>query len=231
MGLRATFKPASPSMSLKAQLAELCTKAEQDLPAGVFARLKAEAAAVRASGAVRGALRAGASAPNFRLEDGVGGTVRLTDLLNHGPVAICFYRGDWCRFCALTLAALAEISGDVTALGASLVAIAPQPPQSRRLAGESTPPFPLLVDTGARVTKSFGLAFSPAEALEDAYAALGRPLIDACRTAALPTPAVYVVAPSGTIIFSYLDSDFTSRLEPTEILVALRRLRSPRMSA
>jgi peroxiredoxin len=63
----------------------------------------------------------------------------------------------------------------------------------------------------------------PADNLRDAYTALGRPTGEECHFA-LPVPAIYVIDRSSTIVFSYLDSDFTSRLEPCEILVVLRRL-------
>jgi hypothetical protein len=48
---------------------------------------------------------------------------------------------------------------------------------------------------------------------------------------ALPVPAVYVVDKSSTIVFSYFDSDFTSRLAPCEILAVLRRLRATEEAA
>jgi GST-like protein len=44
------------------------------------------------------------------------------------------------------------------------------------------------------------------------------------QSALLPISATYVIDRSGRIVFSYLDADFMTRLEPTEILVVLRRL-------
>lgn len=211
-------------MSLKSQLAALRAQVEGDLPPGAFDRLQAEAAVVRASGMLKVALKAGDFVPDFRLPDGRGTTVRLRDHLDAGPAVVCFYRGDWCRFCGLELLALAEVADEIRALGASLIAIAPQAAETRRLTWPDPPPFALLVDVEAKVAKSFGLVFMPAEDLQDAYAALGRPEIAGCHTA-LPVPATYIVDPSGSIVFSYFDSDFTNRLEPTEILVALHRLR------
>ena len=86
-----------------------------------------------------------------------------------------------------------------------------------------TPTFPLLADVDAKVCKSFGLTFLPPDDLRDAYGALGRPVGD--KHLALPVPAIYVIDRSSMIVFSYLDTDFTSRLDPCEILVVLRRLR------
>ncbi|WP_158745311.1 peroxiredoxin-like family protein [Acidisphaera sp. L21] len=227
--LTETSSRGSP-MCLKSRLAALRSRAESDLPHGAFDRLQAEAAQLRASGTLRQALKAGDTAPDFRLRDGQGAMVRLGALLQAGPVVICFYRGDWCQFCTLELEAWTRVSGEVTALGASLVGIAPQASNLRHQCGTASTPFPLLADLDAKVAKSFGVAFMPADELHGEYRALGRPCGADYHTP-LPVPATYVVDPSGQIVFSYLDSDFTNRIEPAEILIALRRLQSMRPAA
>jgi peroxiredoxin len=211
-------------MSFKSQLAALRNKAACELPDGSFDKLQTEAANLRASGKWRAALKAGEAAPDLQLPNRTGGVVRLNDLLEGGPVVVCFYRGDWCRFCRLQLQALADIAGDVRALGGSLIAIAPQTAVAQAVTCALTLPFPLLADVDAKVCNAFGLTFLPHDNLRDAYTALGRPSGEECHLA-LPVPAIYVIDRSMTIVFSYLDSDFTSRLEPCEILVVLRRLR------
>lgn len=40
-------------------------------------------------------LGVGDRAPDFELPNAIGGTVRLGDLLAHGPVVLTFYRGVW----------------------------------------------------------------------------------------------------------------------------------------
>lgn len=217
-------------MSLTSQMATLRSKVACELPKGSFDELQAEVANLRVSEKWRAALKAGEAAPDLRLPDRTGGVVRLNDLLDGGPVVVCFYRGDCCRFCRLQLQALADIAGDVRALGASLIAIAPQTAVAQAVTCAATLPFPLLADVGAKVCKAFGLTFLPADNLRDAYTALGRPTGEECHLA-LPVPAIYIIDPSSTIFFSYLDSDFTSRLEPCEILVVLRHLQVMRDGA
>jgi peroxiredoxin len=209
-------------MSFKSQLAALRGKVARELPTGLFDRLQVEAADLRASGRWHAALKAGEAAPDLQLPARTGGVIRLNHLLKGGPVVICFYRGDWCRFCRLQLQALADIADDVRALGASLIAIAPRTAMAQAVCAV-TPTFPLLADVDAKVCKSFGLTFLPPDDLRDAYGALGRPVGD--KHLALPVPAIYVIDRSSMIVFSYLDTDFTSRLDPCEILVVLRRLR------
>ena len=51
------------------------------------------------SGLLETALREGAQAPDFRLEDTNGNFQELNAWLEHGPVLLQFFRGDWCPFC------------------------------------------------------------------------------------------------------------------------------------
>jgi peroxiredoxin len=217
-------------MSFKTQMASLRSKVERELPGDSFDKLQGEAANLRASGNWRKARKAGEAAPDIQLADRTGGIVRLSDLLVGGPVIVSFYRGDWCRFCRLHLQALAEIAGEVRALGASLIAVAPKIAVAPAVTCAAAPPFPLLADVDAKVCKAFGLTFLPADDLHDAYTALGRPTGKE-RRLALPVPAVYAIDRSSTIVFSYFDSDFTSRLAPCEILAVLRRLRATEEAA
>jgi peroxiredoxin len=217
-------------MSFESKMASLRNRVEHELPGGSFDELQAEAAKLRASGNWCKARKAGEAAPDLELPDRTGGIVRLDDLLEDGPVVLCFYRGDWCRFCRLHLQALAEIAGEVRALGASLIAVAPQMAVAPAVACAAAPLFPLLADVDAKVCRDFGLTFLPADDLRDAYTALGRPAGEE-RRLALPVPAVYVIDRSSTIVFSYFDSDFTSRLAPCEILAVLRRLRAAEEAA
>jgi peroxiredoxin len=42
----------------------------------------------------------------------------------------------------------------------------------------------------------------------------------------LPLPATYIIDRNGIVVLSYMDADYTTRLEPTEIAVALAYLRA-----
>ena len=39
----------------------------------------------------------------------------------------------------------------------------------------------------------------------------------------LPIPATYIIAPDRTVIYAFVNPDYTQRLEPTEILNVLER--------
>ena len=58
------------------------------------------------SGLAEKSLKIGDKAPDFDLPNANGKSVRLSDLLQKGPVVVAFYRGGWCPFCNLELRAL-----------------------------------------------------------------------------------------------------------------------------
>jgi len=81
--------------------------------------------------------------------------------------------------------------------------------------------------------RSAGRAFAVPERYRAAYLALGYP--NPAKTGSkgwmLPIPATYVLDSTGLVVLSYLDADYTTRLEPTEIIVALTHLRTASIPA
>ncbi|MFX8922221.1 redoxin domain-containing protein, partial [Acinetobacter baumannii] len=59
-----------------------------------------------ASGLAAGSLRPGATLPDFLLPNAEGRLVSSAELLARGPLVLSFFRGDWCPYCNLALAAL-----------------------------------------------------------------------------------------------------------------------------
>jgi AhpC/TSA family len=64
--------------------------------------------------------------PDFMLPDEGGRLVRLSHLLDKGPVVLSFHRGHWCPYCRLNVDGLARIAPQVESLGAQIVAISPE---------------------------------------------------------------------------------------------------------
>jgi peroxiredoxin len=181
------------------------------------------------TGLVAKAVKAGETAPLFRLRCGRGDFIDLSDLLNRGPVVISFFWGDWCPYCVLELQALAAAHAEIERLGATLVAPSPQartPPSS--LGSDGEPPFPISQDAGCEIAARYRIAFTVPQQFRTAYLALGYPHSAKAGSKGwvLPIPATYVLDSTGLVVLSYLDADYTTRLEPTEIIVALTHLRS-----
>jgi peroxiredoxin len=83
-----------------------------------------------------------------------------------------------------------------------------------------------LSDPGCKVASRYRIAFAVPERIRAAYLALGHP--DPAKTGSkswmLPIPATYVLDSTGLVVLSYLDADYTTRREPTEIVAALTHL-------
>jgi peroxiredoxin len=216
---------------LKTQLEALRHDVEANADPALLTAMRRSLCKLRESGIVARATKAGDMAPLFRLSARRGTFVTLSDLLSHGPAVVSFFRGDWCPFCALELQALADVYPEIERLGAALVALSPYASDKLSSPGERAKlPFRILKDPVCRVASLYGLAFSVSEHLEATGFALGSPRPPSNQGWLLPIPATYVVDATGRVVLSYLDADYTTRLEPKEIIVLLAGLRESRGS-
>jgi peroxiredoxin len=212
-------------MTLNAQLTAFKLATEADAPPGVLDAFRRAVMALHQSDILENALKAGERMPGFTLPDTQGRAVSLAGLLLRGPVVVSFYRGDWCDYCAMELAALSAVHDQVKALGASLVGISPQAPEARIRCVDPEPPFPLLYDAGAKLARRCRIVFALSDELRRLYTQAGyRPLPDGRDRWLLPLAATYVLDWTGEVVFSYLDADWTSRLEPADITTILAHL-------
>lgn len=181
-----------------------------------------------ASGLAEHALGVGDRAPRFTLPSAGGASVALDDLLAAGPVVLTFYRGAWCPYCNLALRALQEHLDAFTARGARLVAVSPQvPDESLSLVEKHQLGFEVLSDLGSDVAKQFGIAFDLSDELGALYDRFGFELqrVNGGHARTLPLPATYVLDREGVIRWAFVDTDYTVRAEPADILAALDTLR------
>jgi peroxiredoxin len=142
---------------------------------------------------------------------------------------ITFYRGGWCPYCNIQLRAYQAILPEIAAAGASLVAISPQAPDGTLSTAETNAlTFHVLSDVGNRVARSFGLVYSLPEELRVALRSVNKALpdINGDDSWELPVPSTYVVTDDGRVTLAHIDVDYTQRLEPEEILAALRSRRA-----
>jgi len=221
-------------MPLKAQLEACRREYEANAEPRVIDAARRSIQALAETGLVAKAVKAGERAPLFRLRCGPGGFINLSDLLERGPVVVSFFWGDWCPFCVLELQALAAAHPEIERLGATLVALSPQARDNSLSRGrDGKPSFPILSDPGCKVASRYRIAFAVPERFQAGYVALGYP--NPAKTGSkgwmLPIPATYVLDSTGLVVLSYLDADYTTRLEPTEIIVALTHLRAASIPA
>ncbi len=183
----------------------------------------------RTAEAAKRAIRAGHFAPTFRLQDLHGGSLALIDLIERGPSIISFYRGLWCSFCDTAIEALAGIEDHVRSLGATHVAIGPPPGDDRQRVRLAEFPMPMLIDRGLRVSSAYGLTIDLPSDLREQYAKAGCAPPNAADGGKwlAPIPATYLVDRTGRIAMATIDTDYRNRLEPSQLLSALRSLQRP----
>lgn len=167
------------------------------------------------------------TAPAFSLPDATGTTVALADLLAKGPVVVTFYRGGWCPYCNRSLKEFQDRLTDITAAGATLVAISPETPDNALSTAEkSALQFAVLSDASNAVAKQFGIVFPMNSDLVTVYRGFGVDLEAHNNDPAwtLPLPATYVIDTAGVVRYAYLNEDYTQRATPDEVLAVLKTL-------
>ncbi|MFL1897250.1 peroxiredoxin-like family protein [Aquimarina sp. 2-A2] len=184
--------------------------------------------AVEKSAIYQNAKKVGDQAPDFTLNNAVGTSVTLSEYLQKGPVVLTWYRGGWCPYCNMTLRALQQALPDFKAEGASLIALTPEiPDKSMSTTEKHQLSFEVLSDVGNTIGRAYGIIFELIPELAESYQR-GFDLhgFNGDASNELPLAATYVIAPYGKITYAFLDAEYRNRAEPSEILDALKALKS-----
>ncbi|MBS0641141.1 MAG: peroxiredoxin-like family protein [Acetobacteraceae bacterium] len=177
--------------------------------------------------ALSGVLKEGEAMPDFVLPDASGALVFSDDLLRHGPLAVVFFRGEWCPFCTTTLSALNDVADAVAAAGGTMVALSPDAASFRDgVWVRQGLRFPVLNDIDGAISLQFGTLFRVPDGLRDFYLAAGVDLTvrNGDPSWFLPMPATFIADGGGVLRFAYASGDITDRVEPEEIVARVRAL-------
>jgi peroxiredoxin len=172
------------------------------------------------------ALCAGERAPDFRLLDQHGRPVTLNALVAKGPVVLRFCRHCDASSCFRELDGLAALHLECEKHGATLAVISAQPTHPHPADRDpATYAFLLLADKGAKVARSYGLAYtapsvgrSPGTA-EDRYNSMKRR-----RGRNESAPATYILDQRSVVALAFVDLEGSSRMESDQIVMALECL-------
>ncbi|MFA8300388.1 MAG: peroxiredoxin-like family protein [Hyphomicrobiales bacterium] len=177
--------------------------------------------------AVANALKKGDKAIDFTLMNATGEKVNLYDELKKGPVVLTWYRGAWCPYCNLALKSLQESLPEIKAQGATLIAITPQLPDNSLSQKEKNHlEFEILSDVNNKVGKEYGIIFKLGKVQGERYNKFAKlDKVNGNSDRELPIPATYIIDQNGKIIYSFLDTDYTKRAEPSDLINALKELK------
>ena len=100
------------------------------------------------------------------------------------------------------------------------------PEKSLRTAEDNKVSFDVLSDVGNNVARQFGLVFTLPERLRMIYKQFGADVAAANddERYELPLAATYVIDVDGIIRYSFVDTDYTKRLEPEEVVNVLKKI-------
>ena len=225
------------------QILEDATDRSRDMNVPLGQRLKAVADEVRrlspefaeivdrmvarlvANNVGQSAPKPGEPMPDFILPDEGGRLVRLTDLLDKGPVVLSFHRGHWCPYCRLNADGLAKIAPEVESLGAQIVAISPEKSRyGAELKSYAKAPFPVVADIDNGYALELNLLFWVGDEKRKAMQAGGFDIVpyQGNETWMLPIPATFIIGQDGVVKARYIDPDYRRRMDLDEILAALK---------
>lgn len=162
-------------------------------------------------------LLVGEKIPNVNLQSVDGESVSLASVLNKKRTVLVFYRGGWCPYCNLHLAALGEAEKELLDLGYQIVAISPDAPKNLKATEEKDKlNYLLLSDSAGALSRAMGIAFQA----PDNYKPILIKGSEGVNTNFLPVPSVFIVNLNSEIEFEYITPDYKHRIS-NELLVAV----------
>ena len=212
-------------MALEQELADFNAKFEASAPPGAAAFLNTKIEELTSGFPFDRVPKPGDLTPEFSLPGVRGETISLLEALASGPVVLSFYRGAWCPYCNIQLAAYEHALPAIAEAGGSLIAISPQKPDgSLSMTEKNSLTFDVLSDTGNVVARKFGLVYTLPDDLKAAYSSFGVDLtaINGDDSWELPIPATFVIGRNGRVQLVHAEADYRKRLAPEAIVAALR---------
>lgn len=198
-------------------------KAEK-LPADILATMAQTTDDLKQEGIEARAPIVGDKMPDFELPNQHGDVRRISDYLAKAPVVLNIYRGGWCPYCNMEMKALHDALPDIKNQGAILLGLSPETPDKAELTAQNAEiDIEILSDSGNRVARKLGLVFELPQALRPIYAKIGIDITayNGDESFELPVPATFIIAQDGIITYAFVNSDYTLRLEPSDIVKAL----------
>ncbi len=218
---------ASAIPSLQAELDKRKAGFTATAPADMVDAFEAGVEQLRRSGILEQAKNVGDTAPDFTLPDANGQTVALHDIIADGPAVIVWYRGGWCPYCNMQLRAMSKVLPAIQALGAQLVAISPDQPDSSLSTRErDSLEFHVLSDHDNHIARQYGVVYTVPDTVMHYFdGRLDLAAYSGTDRHELPLAVTYVVDTDGVIRYAFVDPDYRRRAEPEDIITALKKLK------
>ncbi|MGL1887785.1 MAG: peroxiredoxin family protein [Reichenbachiella sp.] len=158
---------------------------------------------IAASGAETCPLKIGEQLPDATVFDINSNPIKITEALDSKPTVLIFYRGGWCPYCTVHLAALQEKEGEFIEMGYQILAITPDSlDKIQETLDKKDLNYTILSDSSFELMSKMGIAY-----------------IDR-KNRTLPVPSVYIIDSKGVVQFNYVNPNYKVRIAPELLLKA-----------
>lgn len=155
-----------------------------------------------------------------------GRPTRISWILDGGSAVVVFYRGHWDPYSNVQAQTLQETFNTIRGLGAQVLMIGPETRENaRKMSDKWGLQFPVICDSDGRAMDEFGLAYEIPGYMREDYGYIGFPDLNPDTGWRLPVCATYIVDRMSVIRLRHLDVDYTRRMEPADVVTALRKLK------
>lgn len=146
---------------------------------------------------------------------------KVSGIIEKKRTVLLVYRGGWCPYCNAHLAEIQQAESQILELGYQLIAISPDSPENLKPTNEKHKlNYSLYSDPDGGYLKKLGLIYKAPEKYSDMLSKRS----DGKNKGFLPVPAVFVVNTSGTILFEYINPDYSTRISAELLLAVLKEL-------
>lgn len=216
-------------MKLEEQLKQMRDSVMEKMPASAIKIMTDGFEEIRNSQLKENALQINDIVPNVTLFDPNGDSYVLNELITQDFLILNFYRGGWCPYCNMELRAYEALRNDFKTIGADIVGVSAEVQElGKQTHNKNALTFPVLTDKDAEFMKAIGIVFELNEETKQLYKNFGMDFtkIHGNDNFELPIPAIYVINKNREIIFKHIEEDYTTRLEPKDLLNSLRSVSS-----
>lgn len=165
----------------------------------------------------------GEKIPNQSLKSADNNDVNLSDLFANKKTILVFYRGGWCPYCNVHLAALGESEKELLELGYQIIAVSPDSPLKLKMTDEKNKiNYQLLSDSSGSLSRAIGIAFQA----PTTYKSILTEGSDRANTSLfLPVPSVFIIDTAGVIQFEHITPDYKNRISNDLLIAAAKSLK------
>jgi len=208
------------SQTLTEQIAIRKTNSSKKMSLSVKREFQRAIKELKARGIEKNSIQKGVHVPSFNLENR-----RFKSFYKKYPIVLKFYRGSWCPYCQLEMKDYEKYKSKIESKGYKLIVLTPDTKlEIRKFRKRQEISFPIFQDKDNHIAKKFGIAFKLDKKVTEIYKGFG---IDLAKNQnnllnEIPMPGTYVINKKGIITFTFVDADYTKRLDPLDLLKVLK---------